>query len=469
MIKSKIDEKCFTVYMHTSPKGKRYIGITSREPKARWRSGWGYIENPHFWNAIRFYGWQNFSHEILYTNLTKKEAEQKEIELIAYYDSTNQNKGYNVAAGGGCNINNLIKAVKQYTCEGLFVEEYESIKLASKITGINNNSISACCRNTDKTAGGFIWRFSFDELTEEHLIWCNTNNMGNNRLGVCQYSVDGVFIKKYDSAASAATAIGCYPSHISICCQGNGKIAHGYIWRYEWEELTEEHLEWCNHRGNAKRRGVSQYLKDGTYVETYESMTEASIKTGVHQNGIAMCCRDEIKTAGNFLWRYAEDEITDEYIEWCNTKDVEFCHGAESVFVSQYTKDNVFVAAYPSMTEAQRVTGISRNNISAVCKGDKEFAGGYRWKCEKEVPIEYQKSWDKRKHVLQYSMDGVFITEYDSAEDASLATGIRKNYIYRCCNGDRNHAKGFIWRYASDIQDPTTPLFPTSPSLSEAV
>lgn len=460
--------------MHTSPNGKRYIGITSREPKARWRSGWGYIANPHFWNAIRFYGWQNFSHEILYTNLTKKEAEQKEIELIAYYDSTNQNKGYNIAAGGGCNINNLIKAVKQYTCEGIFVKEYESIKLASKITGINNKSISACCRNIDKTAGGFIWRFSFDKLTEEHLIWCNTNNMGNNRLGVCQYSVDGVFINKYNSASNAAYAVGGYPAYISACCQGNGKIAYGYIWRYEWDELTQDHLEWCNYRDNVNRRSVSQYLKDGTYVDTYESMTEASLETGVHQNGIAMCCRDEIKTAGNFLWRYAEDEIAEEYIEWCNTQDIQFCHGGNNAFVTQYTQDNVFITAYPSMTEAQRVTGIHRNSISAVCKGVKEFAGGYRWKYEKEVPVEYKNSWDNRKHVLQYSMDGNFIEEYDSVEDASLATGIRKNYIYRCCNGDRKSAKGFIWRYASEIADHTAPLFPisiqsTSTSFQEAV
>ena len=38
MIKNNIDEKCFTVYMHTSPNGKRYIGITSKNPpEKRWR------------------------------------------------------------------------------------------------------------------------------------------------------------------------------------------------------------------------------------------------------------------------------------------------------------------------------------------------------------------------------------------------------------------------------------------------
>ena len=458
-----INNRCYTVYMHTSPSGKRYIGITSQKPERRWANGIGYKGNAHFWNAINLYGWNNFKHEVLFEELSKIEAEEKEIELIAYYNSTNQDRGYNIASGGNCNINNITKPVKQYTREGVFLQEYDSVKEASEITGINNRAISACCRNEDKTAGNFIWRFSCDEITEEYLIWCNSNDMGNNRLGVCQYSLNGVFIKKYDSILSAGVAVGGYPAYISACCQGNGKVAYGYIWRYEWEELTKEHLDWCNYRDNVNRRSVSQYLRDGTYVETYESMVEASLQTGVHQNAIAMCCRDEIKTAGDFLWRYAEDEITEEYIKWCNTQDTEFCHGGGDVFITQYTKDGIFVAAYPSMTEAQRVTGINRNSISLACKGIKEFADEYIWKCEKEVPIEYKKSWDNRKHVLQYSMDGIFIAEYNSAEEASLATGVKKHYVYRCCSGERDHSCGFIWRYASDIEDPYAPLFPSPP------
>lgn len=32
-----------TVYKHTSPSGKVYIGITGREPKLRWDNGNGYL------------------------------------------------------------------------------------------------------------------------------------------------------------------------------------------------------------------------------------------------------------------------------------------------------------------------------------------------------------------------------------------------------------------------------------------
>lgn len=50
--------------------------------------------------------------------------------------------------------------------------------------------------------------------------------------------------------------------------------------------------------------------------------------------------------------------------------------------VEQYTKDMVFVAEYPSVSEASRKTGINKSNISSCCNGNPEHktAGGYIWK-----------------------------------------------------------------------------------------
>lgn len=91
----------YIVYMHTSPNNKRYIGITSQEPERRWRkNGEGYKDHLYFWRAIQKYGWDNFRHDILYVNLTKEEAEKKEIELIANYNSNNIYFGYNMSIGG---------------------------------------------------------------------------------------------------------------------------------------------------------------------------------------------------------------------------------------------------------------------------------------------------------------------------------------------------------------------------------
>ena len=90
----------YTVYMHISPSNKRYIGITSQEPKRRWRGGSSYKNNIHFYNAIEKYGWDNFKHIIVAKGLNKETACWLEMELIKEWDTTNPNKGYNITLGG---------------------------------------------------------------------------------------------------------------------------------------------------------------------------------------------------------------------------------------------------------------------------------------------------------------------------------------------------------------------------------
>lgn len=97
----------WSVYKHTSPSDRVYIGITGRKPEVRWANGNGYIGNDYFFKAIQKYGWDNFKHEILFENLTKEEAESKEIDLIAQYNSTNRACGYNISSGGSATVAGL--------------------------------------------------------------------------------------------------------------------------------------------------------------------------------------------------------------------------------------------------------------------------------------------------------------------------------------------------------------------------
>lgn len=93
----------YTVYMHISPSNKVYIGITSQPIKERWRNGKGYKGCNHFNNAIKQYGWENFTHKVLFENLSKEDAEFKERLLIKEYNSTNKKFGYNIENGGNTN------------------------------------------------------------------------------------------------------------------------------------------------------------------------------------------------------------------------------------------------------------------------------------------------------------------------------------------------------------------------------
>lgn len=91
----------YKVYKHTFPNGKVYIGITRQKPEYRWgHNGNGYYQHPFLANAIKKYKWENIKHEIIFDNLSKEQAEQKEIELINIYKSNQKQFGYNIANGG---------------------------------------------------------------------------------------------------------------------------------------------------------------------------------------------------------------------------------------------------------------------------------------------------------------------------------------------------------------------------------
>lgn len=86
----------WTVYMHTCPNNKRYIGITSKCPEKRWLNGLGY-KKQLFYKAICKYGWDNIKHEILSVVNTVEEAVKLEEEYIALYHTTDRDYGYNVS------------------------------------------------------------------------------------------------------------------------------------------------------------------------------------------------------------------------------------------------------------------------------------------------------------------------------------------------------------------------------------
>lgn len=49
--------------------------------------------------------------------------------------------------------------VQQYNKQNDLLGEYLSLKEAEKITKVKYQQISSCCRNKQKSAGGYIWKY----------------------------------------------------------------------------------------------------------------------------------------------------------------------------------------------------------------------------------------------------------------------------------------------------------------------
>lgn len=91
----------YCIYKHINLiNGKIYIGQTCQKPEYRWNHGNGYKGSPRFYSAIQKYGWKNFKHEILFSNLTLEEANEIEDSLIKEYKSNSLEYGYNLDNGG---------------------------------------------------------------------------------------------------------------------------------------------------------------------------------------------------------------------------------------------------------------------------------------------------------------------------------------------------------------------------------
>jgi len=78
--------------------GKVYIGVTARSFKERMKSHKNNKVETKFTNAIKRYGWENFTKEIIEEVDTLEKLFEREIYWIDFYNSYKQ--GYNSTMGG---------------------------------------------------------------------------------------------------------------------------------------------------------------------------------------------------------------------------------------------------------------------------------------------------------------------------------------------------------------------------------
>lgn len=180
----------YSVYKHTSPSGKVYIGITKNNPNIRWSNGHGYSRNKKFLNAILKYGWVNIKHEIILDKITKEHAIYTEKYLIRWYKI--HQMSYNITDGGegtkgikkedryfyGKHLSeshrNKISTSKkgiatkvcpvlQFNLNGEFIAEYSSISIAAKLTNSDGSRISACCYGKRNKTNNYKWKFKYED------------------------------------------------------------------------------------------------------------------------------------------------------------------------------------------------------------------------------------------------------------------------------------------------------------------
>lgn len=305
-----MDNRVFCVYCHTNlTNGKKYIGQTCNKPENRWSNGNGYKTQTYFYNAIQKYGWDGFRHEILFDGLTQEEANFYEIKMIAEFNSTNPNYGYNITSGG-----NILTGESNPFYGKHHTEETKAKMSASKIgkyTGKNNPNYG-----NHKLSGA--------------------NSPFSKRIK--QYDKDGNFIAEYSCIPEAVSSLGLNTKGRSISrnCNQNSGLSFGFIWIYSGEEYRlEEKIKNAIYKkptgednpmfgkklsderraeiskatkgkNNPSAKRVAQYTIDGELVRIWDYCKEAAdfLQKPYGTGAIVSCAHGRQKTAYGYVWRY---------------------------------------------------------------------------------------------------------------------------------------------------------------------
>lgn len=233
---------------------KVYIGKTVNSFYERWT---GHLTkakkepcNSYFYRAIKKYGKENFSFYILESLDNPKNLFEREIFWIAKFSS--KEIGYNSTIDGeGIHGRKLSEETKNKIRKGNIGKKYleetrkkqsESAKGKPKSKehreNLSKSKKGKPSPNKGRTGeNNPLFGKPRSQETKDKI------SSRQKKTSIEKYSLDGIFLKKYDSISDACFELfGERKGHANIikCCKNQRKKAYGFIWKYSLNIKTEE-------------------------------------------------------------------------------------------------------------------------------------------------------------------------------------------------------------------------------------
>lgn len=132
----------------------------------------------------------------------------------------------------------------------------------------------------------------------ENLEWCTASQ--NTRHSIYQRSckinqltLDGKFIRQWESSREIEREIGYDHCHIIDCCKNKFKQMYGFRWEYT-DGLNQRKIN----------RPVAALTKDGEFVAEYKSVAEASRCLKISTTQIRNCLNGRLKSTNGLRFIY---------------------------------------------------------------------------------------------------------------------------------------------------------------------
>ena len=317
--------------------GKQYVGQTKHgHTKGRWKEHNVIREdyNTIFHNAIKKYGTENFSVEVVEDNISDEDIDQREIYYIDFYNTFHANgHGYNMTKGGrGMLGYRPTKKTKQKVKKSTIEtwkrmkkedpERYAQLCLNRSLAlkGLPKSeqhrqtlSVIASQRVGEKNS---FYGKHFSDQSKEKLRESKAKNLVPiNAYDLCT----GVLWKTFRFTTEAVQELSLGEAAgsriLSVCKAGKGH-AYGYIWRYQDDAntniLSKEIVSAENRSPRAK--AIGQYSLAGELITYWESASaysktvsdEYTVQRKIAKR-VSTVCTGRQDSYNNYIWKFIDD------------------------------------------------------------------------------------------------------------------------------------------------------------------
>lgn len=457
---------------------KKYIGQTTKTPYARFYA--------HKYNAKKFsgkkcgklaeaiylLGEEHFDFCIIIEKSFKNRSDlhrwldEQEVRYIAYYDTTNSEKGYNDCIGGTRKTQKTyVRNMRQYDFSGNYIATYTVNTLPDEFSV---NEVQAACNGLYSNSYGYIWRYDDEPLDKYPLPTVRSQKTVITKSktvdSIVQYDRFGNVVNEYENIQTIADKYNLNYSTIVQVCTGLKPYYGEYVYRFKGEpfdkygyfnnpRIIDGKIEYFQIWDPNKK--IYVYNEKGSLLKECPSKQDVYNSFGVSQEALklALTKRQPYTYCGRILV-FSRVPLTLKETSIIVEKGYKvYVYDLNHNFIGKYTSFEYAENNFRNYKIRMFLKGETQKIHSKYLFSSKPlFTKEDFWEVESKTITT-----PKSRKVVQFSKNGDYIATYSSIAEANrnlLGTNEHKCGISDCCNGKNKTAYGYKFYFADDPNCP---------------
>ena len=192
----------------------------------------------------------------------------------------------------------------------------------------------------------------------------------HNARAVVLLTLDGQYIKRYDSAMDAEID-GFHNADVLLNCKGKRRQTKGYMFMFDDEYESNGAKAYRKPKPNGMR-SIIQCDMEGNFIQKFKSLQEAASITGTNRTTISGVLSNTYKSANGYIFVYEEDFPIKDLSIYKKRKK-----GRKIAQVD--AKSGEIIRVFDRISEAGESLGVNYKAIHKVIDKEGRTAYGYKW------------------------------------------------------------------------------------------